>query len=227
MASHYRVSVIVSAINWEINFIQYCNEVYSMRHLLTSIRSDKLHLSVIFVLLSVIFVLLSVIFVLLSVIFVLLSVIFVLLSVIFVLLSVIFVLLSVIFVLLSVIFVLLSVIFVLLSVIFVLFPLFQILLLQPTTMPGWHRGLECWLSSMLTNALWVRSQPGTVNFVLSVCCCAWLIASLRYQEYSCIHMGELTVWIVFPSVAIRMYRSSPLVPLDSCLTAAACLSSAC
>ena len=27
--------------------------------------------------------------------------------------------------------------------------------------------------------------------------------------------------------AIRMYRSSPLVPLDSCLTAAACLSSAC
>ena len=37
----------------------------------------------------------------------------------------------------------------------------------------------------------------------------------------------LTVWIVFPSVAKHMYRSSPLVPLDSCLTAAACLSSAC
>ena len=32
---------------------------------------------------------------------------------------------------------------------------------------------------------------------------------------------------VFPTVAIRMYRSSPLVALDSCLTAAACLSSAC
>ena len=32
---------------------------------------------------------------------------------------------------------------------------------------------------------------------------------------------------VFPTVAIRMYRSSPLVPLDSCLTAAACLFSAC
>ena len=32
------------------------------------------------------------------------------------------------------------------------------------------------------------------------------------------YMGELTVWIVFPTVAIRMYRSSPLVPLDSCLT---------
>ena len=46
---------------------------------------------------------------------------------------------------------------------------------------------------------------------------------LMYVSY----MGELTVWIVFPTVAIHMYRSSPLVPLDSCLTAAACLSSAC
>ena len=41
------------------------------------------------------------------------------------------------------------------------------------------------------------------------------------------YMRELTVWIVFLTVAIRMYRSSPLVPLDSCLTTAACLSSAC
>ena len=41
------------------------------------------------------------------------------------------------------------------------------------------------------------------------------------------YMGELTVWIVFPTVAILMYRSSALVPLDSCLTAAARLSSAC
>ena len=40
-------------------------------------------------------------------------------------------------------------------------------------------------------------------------------------------MGELTAEIVFPTIATRMYRSSPLVPLDSCLTAAACLSSAC
>ena len=40
-------------------------------------------------------------------------------------------------------------------------------------------------------------------------------------------MGELIVWIVFPTVTICMYRSSPLVPLGSCLTAAACLSSAC
>ena len=46
---------------------------------------------------------------------------------------------------------------------------------------------------------------------------------LMYVSY----MGELTVWIEFSTVAMRMYRSSPLVPLDSCLTAAACLSSAC
>ena len=45
---------------------------------------------------------------------------------------------------------------------------------------------------------------------------------LMYVSY----MGELTVSILFPTVAIRMYRSSLLVPLDSCLTAAACLSSA-
>ena len=32
---------------------------------------------------------------------------------------------------------------------------------------------------------------------------------------------------MFPTIAIHVYRSSPLVPLDSCLTAAACLSSAC
>ena len=41
------------------------------------------------------------------------------------------------------------------------------------------------------------------------------------------YMGELTVWIVSPTVAICMYRSSPLVPLDSCLTVVAYLSSAC
>ena len=32
---------------------------------------------------------------------------------------------------------------------------------------------------------------------------------------------------MFSTAAFRMYRSLPLVPLDSCLTAAACLSSAC
>ena len=46
---------------------------------------------------------------------------------------------------------------------------------------------------------------------------------LMYVSY----VEELTVWIVLPTIAIRMYRSSPLVPLDSCLTAAACFSSAC
>ena len=40
---------------------------------------------------------------------------------------------------------------------------------------------------------------------------------LKYDKYQ--------TCFVFPTVAIRMYRSSPLVPLDSCLTAAACLSS--
>ena len=53
--------------------------------------------------------------------------------------------------------------------------------------------------------------------------CAVLLGVLMYESY----MGELTVWIVFPTVAICMYRLSPLVPLNSCLTAAACLSSAC
>ena len=42
-----------------------------------------------------------------------------------------------------------------------------------------------------------------------------------------LYTRELTVWIVFPTVVIRMYRLTPLVPLDSSLTAAACLSSAC
>ena len=54
-------------------------------------------------------------------------------------------------------------------------------------MPCWHSGLVSWLSSMLTNALYVRSQPGTVYFVLSVCCCVWLLASLCYQQYSCMY----------------------------------------
>ena len=67
-----------------------------------------------------------------------------------------------------------------------------------------HDGLMLWLSSMLTNALYVRSQPGTDYFVLSVCCCACFLALLCYQEYSYIYMGELTVWIVFPTFVIRM-----------------------
>ena len=94
--------------------------------------------------------------------------------------------------------------------------------------------LACaWLAHILCNALtyalFVRSHPGTINFVLSVYCCVGFLASLCYHQYLCLYscMGELTVCIVFPTVAIRMHRLSPLVPLDIPLTAAACLSSAC
>ena len=52
---------------------------------------------------------------------------------------------------------------------------------------------------------------------------AVLLGVLMYESY----MGELTVWIVFPTVAICMYRLSPLVPSNSCLTAVASFSSAC
>ena len=112
---------------------------------------------------------------------------------------------------------------------YIYIPLVPYPLIHKMYLPSFHSisiGLKRWHSSMLTNALQVRSQPGTDYFVLSVCCFVWLLVSLCYQEYSYIHMGELTVWIVFPIVAIRVHRSSPLVPLDSCLTAAACLSTA-
>ena len=97
-------------------------------------------------------------------------------------------------------------------------------------MPGWHSGLECWLSGVLTNALIVGSLPTRDGPLCAVCmllCVAPNFAVLPGVLMCVSYMGELTVWIVFPTVAIRMYRSSPLVPLDSCLTAAACLSSAC
>ena len=61
------------------------------------------------------------------------------------------------------------------------------------------------------------------RLVIQATACAYIAVS---PEMCVSYMGELTVWIVFPTVAICMYRSSPLVPLDSCLTAAACLSSA-
>ena len=38
---------------------------------------------------------------------------------------------------------------------------------------------------------------------------------------------ELTVWILLNTVATHMYRSSVSVPLDSCLTVSACVSSVC
>ena len=57
--------------------------------------------------------------------------------------------------------------------------------------------------------LWV--EPGLVGFH-----CVWFLPSLFFQEYSYIHMGELILWIVFNTVAIRMYRSTPFFTLDSC-----------
>ena len=60
-------------------------------------------------------------------------------------------------------------------------------------MPGWHSGIMRWLSSMLANTeayseVWF--QPGTDNFVLSVCCRVWFLASLCYQDYSYTQMGS-------------------------------------
>ena len=81
-------------------------------------------------------------------------------------------------------------------------------------------------SLYMNGQLWLKARDGQLCAV-----CVLLCAVLSFAASPCrsshIRMVELTVWIVFPTVAIRMYRSSPLVPLDSCLTAAACLSSAC
>ena len=61
-------------------------------------------------------------------------------------------------------------------------------------LPDWHGGLIRWLSSMLTNALYVRSQPGTDNFVLSVCCrMRFLVCNVTSITH--IRTGELTVII--------------------------------
>ena len=91
----------------------------------------------------------------------------------------------------------------------------------------WHGGIMRWLSSMLTN-MHCRFDP---NQGWTSLCCLYVAvygSLLRcFTKSIHIRMGELIVWIVFSTVAIRMYRSSPLVPLDSCLAAAACLSSAC
>ena len=58
-------------------------------------------------------------------------------------------------------------------------------------------GYMSWLSSMLTNSF--TALPGV----------------LMYVSY----MGELTVWIVFPTVAIRIYRFiaiGSIVQLSNC-----------
>ena len=73
----------------------------------------------------------------------------------------------------------------------------------------------CWL-------MHCRFYPNQVRTAL---CCPYIaVCSSSFAVwpgalmYS--YMGELTVWIVFRIVAIRMYMSSSLVPLDSCVTAA-------
>ena len=69
-----------------------------------------------------------------------------------------------------------------------------------------------------------------LNLERTTLCCLYVAMCGSYlrcvTRSTHIRIGELTVRIVFPNVAARMYRSSPLVPLDSCLTAAACLSCA-
>ena len=55
-------------------------------------------------------------------------------------------------------------------------------------MPGWHGGFMRWLSSILPNVLHVRSQPGTDNFVQSVCCFVLFLDSVCSQEYSCMYV---------------------------------------
>ena len=70
------------------------------------------------------------------------------------------------------------------------------------------------------------NRLATDNFVLSVFSCVWFLTSMRYYRSTHIWMGELPVWIVLPTVAVCMYKSSPLVSLDSCLTASACVFSA-
>ena len=90
----------------------------------------------------------------------------------------------------------------------------------------WVRVLTQWCADKCN----VGSLPTRVELLYAVC--MFLCMALGFDVLPGVfmyvsYMGELTVWIVFPTVAICMYRLSPLVPLDSCLTAAACLSSAC
>ena len=96
-------------------------------------------------------------------------------------------------------------------------------------MSCWHGGIMHWLSSMLTNVLQVRSQPGTNIFVLPVCYCVLFLASLNYQEHAHLYPygGVNCLNSVTYRFVKRMHRSSPFVPLDSSLTAAACFSSVC
>ena len=97
-----------------------------------------------------------------------------------------------------------------------------------------HSFIECFLGKKVVVFLYLSHNPlclptrdGLLCAVCMLLCAVPSFAVLPGALMCVSYMGELTVWIVFPTVAIRMYRSSQLVPLDSCLTAAACLSSAC
>ena len=85
----------------------------------------------------------------------------------------------------------------------------------------------CWIPLQLNYRTLPPSKAGPAALVCMLLCAVPSFAVLPGVLMCVSYMGELTAWIVFPTVAIRMYRSSPLVPLDSCLTAVACLSSAC
>ena len=84
--------------------------------------------------------------------------------------------------------------------------------------PGWHGGLMHSFSRMMTICI-AGLIPTRDCAVPSQGLCV-VPSFLCVTRNTRILMGELTVWIVFSTVAIRMYRSSPLVPLGSCLTAA-------
>ena len=92
---------------------------------------------------------------------------------------------------------------------------------------GCHGGIMHRLRSRLC---WLMHCGFNPNKGWTTLCCLYVDVCGSYlrcvTRNSHIHMGELTVWIVLPTVAMRMHRSSPLVPLDVCLTAAACYSSA-
>ena len=76
----------------------------------------------------------------------------------------------------------------------------------------------CWL-------MLCRSALNQGRTICAACMLLCAVFSFAVLPGVLIQMGELTVWIMFSIVSVRMYRLSPLVPLDSCLTAAACLSS--
>ena len=48
--------------------------------------------------------------------------------------------------------------------------------------------------------------------MLSVCYCVRFLNMLRYQEYSCIHMGELNVWIGSTTFVLHMIGPTQLCP---------------